>query len=136
MPNDVRDEIYPVHHQSLYSLSDGFTAHYQLGKRCYNTFLLDVAGHASTGGDGKKKFKLGESFCKKGVMRFGNPVNFVATPYTPGKDIPTYLTITQKKITSDIEDIEITVNSWDKSGSPLGNISFNWRCVVSYSPVG
>lgn len=142
MPNgqlgDVAKEIYPIHHRSIYSFSDGFTAHFYVGKTCVNAELLDVGGHALTGRDGKAKFKLSDFFCREKrtqILKFRNPVNFVATPYTPGKNVPTYLTITQKTITNGMEDIEITVNSWDKGGSPLANIAFNWRCAVPYSSI-
>jgi len=110
-------------------------------KRCGRTSVLDIGGTVSTGADGTAEFLLSDFWCHEwfsfhGTLTFEYPVLFVATPQT---NAPIFLTslqaVVQPPPTSDsvVNDIKVTVFSWETNGNPRGNVLFDWRCSVPLS---
>ncbi len=95
-------------------------------KACGRASLLDVSGIARTGSDGTTEFLLSEFFCR--APSFGYPINFVATPRS---QTPVFLTA-WRSLTGDRTDVRVRVATWDPSGSPAPNTSFDWRCRVPF----
>lgn len=99
-------------------------------KGCGNTRLLDVSGVGRTGTDGKVEFLLSDFHCINDI-RIKYPINFLATPRSHA---PAFLT-TARTLTQDWTDVKITVSSWDPTGKPAGNRSFDWRCRIPYEQI-
>ena len=101
-------------------------------KTCGGDFALDVGGTSRTETDGKVKLNLSDFVCQPGhfqIFQFGHPINLVATPQS---DAPIFLTSRQTLIVRNgaYTDVAITVFSWDANGSPVKDVSFDWRCFV------
>jgi hypothetical protein len=94
---------------------------------CGDATVTDVYGVSSTGGDGKRVFKLREFMCfdNPSATVFSEPVNVVATPRSEG---PFFLTVTHAVTGTDLTDVQITGFSWNANGEPAPNVSFDWRC--------
>jgi hypothetical protein len=93
---------------------------------CVPSKLLDVTGIASSGADGKGRFRLTSFLCPAGNFRFGFPINVVATPLST---TPCFLTLVHTLVNNGA-DVEIEVSTWDAAGAPAPNVSFDWRCRV------
>jgi hypothetical protein len=93
--------------------------------RCYGTRLLDVSGFATTGSDGKSRFRLTDFICHTGE-RFGPPINVVATPLS---STPCFLTVLHTLVNNGA-DVEIEVSTWNADGKAVPTVSFDWRCRV------
>jgi len=89
--------------------------------------ILDVAGFWLTGPDGKSEFKLTNFLCPAGAI-FMQPINLVATPLSSK---PCFLTAGHSLLGNGA-DVEIKILTWDASGDPAPNVSFNWRCRVAF----
>jgi hypothetical protein len=115
------------------SIVDGSVTSREIGttgdstKTCRQAGLLDVSGLARTGADGTTKFVLSDFFCRAEGVAISYPVNFVATPRSR---TPVFLTA-RRSLTADL-DLEIEVLTWDVTGSPAPNISFDWRCRARF----
>lgn len=106
----------------------------EASKTCGGDFALDVGGTSRTDSIGTVKFNLTDYVCQPPARRtfeFGRPINFVATPQA---DTAIFLTSIQTllmlRVGGGFSEVAITVHSWDSSGSPAGDVSFDWRCFV------
>jgi len=96
-------------------------------KECFDTSILDINGRGRTNGDGVIELKLSNFLCRDDLPdAFIPPAIVVATPLTKS---PVFVTA-RASLTSDEKDVDIIVQSWDASGSPAPNISFNWICRI------
>jgi hypothetical protein len=94
-------------------------------KRCRREGALDVGGTSRTDANGTVEIRLTDYICQPPTpYEFFRPINFVATPQSRA---PVFLTSVQ---TPTGGDVAIMVFSWDANGSPLRNVSFDWRCFV------
>jgi hypothetical protein len=105
-------------------------------KGCEHGLMLDVTGLARTGPDGEVSFLLTDFHCLK-ALNLDRPLNFVATPLDPGPISvgPVFLTVRRGIIPGEDEDVRITVKSWGPTGTPVGNIAFDWRCRVLFTRI-
>jgi hypothetical protein len=114
-----------------YSFSDGLVTWRNiirfLPKSCNDARLLDVSGVSSTGSDGKRVFRLSEFVCFGTINSLAEPINVVATPLA---NAPGFLTAQHQLIPATVDDVEITIFTWDASGAPAPNVVFDWRCRV------
>ena len=114
-----------------YSFSDGLVTWRNiirfLPKSCNDARLLDVSGVSSTGGDGKRVFRLSEFVCFGTINSLAEPINVVATPLA---NTPGFLTAQHQLIPATVDDVEITIFAWDANGVPAPNVVFDWRCRV------
>lgn len=106
------------------------------GKFCTSPVtLLDASGHSSTGGDGKRVFRLRDFICSD-LNSFSEPVFLLATPKTTSA---CYITLTHHLIqnpdNSTFNDVEITAFTWKPNGEAAPNIAFDWRCRVVSNPI-
>jgi hypothetical protein len=110
-------------------------------KRCEPADLLDVSGIATTANDGKSVFRLTDFICLDNGLTFAHPVqgeglffaqpiNVVATPLSSKPFFLTVLHSLAKDEGGNVVDVEIHASSWDASGTPAPNVSFDWRCRV------
>ena len=109
---------------------------------CAKTAVLDIGGTSYTAASGTGEFALSDFWCSEwfnfghGTLAFEYPVVFVATPQT---DAPIFLTSRQDffkhepPIPGPVNDIRLTVFSWDTDGNPSGNVLFDWRCSIPMS---
>jgi hypothetical protein len=134
---DGLDEVTLREAVASYSVSDGLITSREIGttgastRGCGRTSLVDISGVARSGQDGKVEFLLSDFFCPPHPGYepvFQSPVNLIATPRS---DTPAFLTVL-RFMTSDRRDVKITVFTWGANGSPLSNVSFDWRCRVPY----
>ena len=112
------------------TISDGSTTlrslFVGLPNRCVASKLLDVTGIAASGTDGKSRFRLLSFLCPEGNFHFGFPINVIATPLST---TPRFLTLVHTLVNNGA-DVEIEVSTWDATGEPAPNVSFDWRCRV------
>ena len=112
------------------TISDGSTTLRSLfvgfPNRCVSSKLLDVTGVAASGSDGKSRFRLLSFLCPEGNFHFGFPINVVATPLSTA---PRFLTLVHTLVNNGA-DVEIEVSTFDATGAPAPNVSFDWRCRV------
>jgi hypothetical protein len=111
-------------------------------KSCGVTSLLDISGTFYTGANGTAEFLLTDFWCNEwfdfaGRHAFEYPVIFIATPQT---NAPIFLTSLQVLVAHQnvavpgpVNDIKLTVFSWDTNGNPTGNVVFDWRCSAPMS---
>jgi len=93
--------------------------------QCPDAKLLDVSGLATTGTDGKSRFRLTDFMCHTGEP-FREPINVVATPLSSA---PCFLTVLYTLMNNGA-DVEIQVSTWDAGGTPAPTVAFDWRCRV------
>jgi len=104
------------------------------GKRCgVAKGILDVSGIGFTGAAGKVEFLLSDFHCETGPIDLAprvliDPPNFLCTPLSA---VPVFLTAS-RILTSGGSDVKLTVFSWDPTGAPAPNTSFDWRCRVAF----
>ena len=105
-----------------------------LPRVCRDAKLLDVAGQASTAGNGAVTLLLSDFLCVD-RLSVDPPVNLVATPLSTR---PVYVT-TQYKLVPDPavpganSDLEVTLMAWSSGGSPASQVAIDWRCrLVNY----
>ena len=110
--------VYSVSNGSIVSRSIVFNG--PPAKACGPTQLLDVSGSGFTGAQGKVEFRLSDFHCEPGAVL--HPVNFLCTPLSAS---PVFLTASRSISEG---DLRITVHSWDPTGAPAPNTSFDWRC--------
>lgn len=96
--------------------------------------VIDVSGRASTGADGRTKWKLRDFIvpCDSEFFEFERPMSFVATPHSSS---PIYLTINPVEgffDPSPSDDVVVDVFTWDKDGNPAPRVTFSWRFRVPY----
>jgi hypothetical protein len=134
LPAGAAERIDFVQAVASSTVSDGFTTLRNLivprPNRCYQARLLDVSGIATTGNDGKSRFRLTDFLCHTGET-FGEPINVVATPLS---STPCFLTVIHSLV-NDGADVEIQVSTWDASGTAAPTVSFDWRCRVELKTV-
>lgn len=103
-----------------------------------NNRVIDVSGRASTGADGRTRWKLRDFIvpCDGRISSFEKPMSFVATPHSSS---PVYLTIKPLDgffVPSPSDDVVVDVFTWDKDGNPALKVVFSWRFRVPYIPGG
>jgi hypothetical protein len=103
------------------------------GKWCNPHPLFDIGGVSATGSNGKRVLRLRDFSCISQIV-FEHPANVVATPRSSE---PFFLTLNHALVASDpnnpnLNDVEITVFSWNADGKAAPNIAFDWRCRVPY----
>lgn len=91
--------------------------------RCRTESLIDVAGFARTGPDGKSKILLNKFLCPPDRI-FAGPVNVVATPVSA---TPCYLTLIHTVLAGGA-DVQIDVSTWNPDGTAAPGVVFDWRC--------
>jgi hypothetical protein len=110
-------------------------------KRCNLASLWDVGGSSRTKPNGIATFNLSDFWCNQGHL-LSNLVDFVATPWT---SLPVYLTYQRELVMEGASpnqtlgpgnDVRITVRTWNPDGSPAGDVSFTWRCLVGFLTSG
>ena len=100
-------------------------------KICGKSVLVNVSGLDRTDASGELVFRLKDRICNKNGARlaYSTPVNVMVS----SRSAIAVLTISAIIVPDRIEDVQITVKSFDLQGNSLGNILFNWNCVVPYS---
>jgi hypothetical protein len=101
-----------------------------VNQSCNPSALLDASGATFTGSNGSVTFLLSNFVCLPLVRSLAEPVNVQATVRSTS---PFFLTMTHTLVTdptnpSNKNDVQITVNTWDATGNPAANVSFDWRC--------
>ena len=123
---------------AVYSTQLGIvtTTHFLLPwKSCEGTNLLDVSGYSATGADGKRIFLLSDFIRDK--FSYLHPANVLVTPM-PITPSPCYTHQMSRALKLDpnspslFNDVEITVFTWNPTGTPAPNITFDWRCRSPY----
>ncbi|HKD69470.1 MAG TPA: hypothetical protein VKB84_21705 [Candidatus Binataceae bacterium] len=97
---------------------------------CNPATLLDASGSLSTGADGQRTFLLSQEVCLPLQRSLAEPVNVVATARST---TPFFVTTTHSLVQDDpanplSSDVQITVFTWNASGAPAPNVTFDWRC--------
>ena len=89
---------------------------------------LDMTGVSTTDSNGKSVFGVAALLPYK-IQHLAEPVTIVATPHG---SVPSFLTAEHTFVvdpsTSQVSDLEITVQAWDPNGSPSPDVTFDWRC--------
>jgi hypothetical protein len=95
-----------------------------LPKHCDLSHIVDAAGIAMTGSEGKSVFRLSQFVCLGYIY---TSANVVATPLSQK---PVFLTV-EHTLVDEARDVEIKVSTWDANGAAAPNVTFDWRCRVS-----
>lgn len=127
--DDAVQFIQLIHSVALSTNTPGQTTQRHLliarPNSCYQNQVLDVSGFATTASNGQSLFRLTDFLCP-GEIRFLQPINVVATPFS---STPCFLTVVHSLLNNGA-DVEIKVFAWDANGAAAPNVSFNWRCRV------
>ena len=95
-----------------------------LPKHCDLSHIVDAAGIAMTGSDGKSVFRLSQFVCLEYIY---SSANVVATPLSQK---PVFLTV-EHTLVDNARDVEIKISTWDANGAAAPNVTFDWRCRVT-----
>ena len=101
---------------------------------CYETPMLQVNGTVSTNHDGEAKMTLSDHICSfvqgpASRILYHGPLNFLVTP----SSLQPSMFSAMARIIENGNDIEMSINSWDKNNKPLPHISFYWQLKSRYS---
>lgn len=100
-----------------------------LGQSCVSSSLLDGNASSTTGGNGNVTFLLSSAICLPLVRSLAAPINLQATVRSAS---PSFLTMTYSLVPdpnspNSYNDVQITVYTWDATGNPAPNVTFDWR---------